>query len=55
MNAFLSCCRAVGHFVHWLTGWIVHPKKGGCCDMDSLTDVKEKIDSPEKTDSPEKN
>lgn len=45
MNAFLECCRAVGHFVHWLTGWLVHPKRGGCCDMESLKDVKNKVDN----------
>lgn len=26
--------------LHWLTGWIVHPEKGGCCEMDIERIVK---------------
>lgn len=25
---------AILHFLHWCTGWIVHPDKGGCCQND---------------------
>lgn len=28
--------------LHWLTGWLVHPKKGGCCEMDK-SDIIEQI------------
>lgn len=33
MSAFLKVCVAIGSALHWLTGWFVHPDKGGCCDM----------------------
>lgn len=36
METFLKVCNAVGAALHWLTGWIVHPGKGGCCEMEKL-------------------
>lgn len=47
METFLKCCQSVGAFFHWLTGWLVHPKKGGCCEMDFET-LKEKHGDKEK-------
>lgn len=40
METFLQICKAIGSGMHWLTGWLVHPEKGGCCDFD--VDKKEK-------------
>lgn len=30
----------VGRFLHWCTGWLVHPDKGGCCEMDISEEIK---------------
>lgn len=34
METFLSWCKSIGSVLHWMTGWIVHPQKGGCCEID---------------------
>lgn len=30
METFLKWVHSLGHFIHYLTGWIVHPSDGGC-------------------------
>lgn len=37
------CFTFVGKIFHWLTGWLAHPEKGGCCDGDFS--VKSDIDN----------
>lgn len=39
METFLSILSAVGKGLHWLTGWIVHPSKGGCCQNQNPVDL----------------
>lgn len=35
--------------LHWCTGWLVHPDKGGCCHQDQiLDDVKKTYDDLKK-------
>lgn len=41
--SWAAIVRCVGSFVHWLTGWIAHPDKGGCCSTtptDYVNDLK---------------
>lgn len=41
--SWAAIVRAAGSFVHWLTGWIAHPDKGGCCSTsptDYVNDLK---------------
>lgn len=41
---WLKIGEAVVAFLHWCTGWLVHPDKGGCCTHqieDSWEDVKD--------------
>lgn len=42
METILKWCCAIGGALHWLTGWLVHPKKGGCCE--NSEEIKEKLD-----------
>lgn len=34
---------AIVHFIHWCTGWIVHPDKGGCCSKSMDDFVKDQV------------
>lgn len=47
MSAFLKICVAIGSALHWLTGWLVHPKKGGCYEM-TTEDFFNTVDKNEK-------
>lgn len=44
METFIKVCVAIGSALHWLTGFFVHPKKGGCCEMtaEDLKDIAKK-------------
>lgn len=39
METFLSILHGVGKGLHWLTGWLVHPNKGGCCVNQNPADL----------------
>lgn len=43
MTTWLKWAEAIGSALHWLTGWIVHPKKGGCCEQEKIKDDLEKV------------
>ena len=45
METFLKICEKVGIVIHWLTGWLAHPKSGGCCEMKNPL---EKLDNENK-------
>lgn len=40
--------HAIVSFLHWCTGWFVHPEKGGCCQHTAEDFVKENIDNMKK-------
>ena len=42
METLFKWITAVGGVFHWLTGWLIHPDKGGCCHTDQ---VKEKVEN----------
>lgn len=42
MNTFFKWIGIIGNAIHWLTGWLVHPNRGGCCEQDA---IKEKLKS----------
>lgn len=35
--------KSLLRFLHWCTGWFVHPDKGGCCVESAETIVKETV------------
>lgn len=39
MDTFLNIFHLVGRGLHWLTGWLVHPNKGGCCVNNNPADL----------------
>lgn len=39
---FVKVFSLVCHLFHILTGYLVHPSRGGCCDTD-FSDVKDKF------------
>ena len=39
---------AIGGIVHWLTGWLIHPDKGGCCHQDQISEKFKDLKSEEK-------
>lgn len=39
---FVNVLKIIGHVLHLLTGFLVHPSKGGCCDSD-FGDVADKF------------
>lgn len=43
MEVFVQWIGAIGSLVHWLTGWLVHPTSGGCCQTDKVKENIEKI------------
>lgn len=36
MDSLIKWIKCIGSFCHWLTGWLVHPTKGGCCDTSTV-------------------
>ena len=32
MEKVLDILCIVGKILHWCTGWLAHPLKGGCCE-----------------------
>lgn len=44
METFLKWIGAIGSAIHWITGWLVHPKDGGCCKQTD-DEIKEKFDN----------
>lgn len=44
METWLKWIHAIGSCIHWLTGWMVHPDRGGCCEQDKIkNDLENKI------------
>lgn len=44
-SKIINICSAA---LHWLTGWIVHPEKGGCCQSYKIFEDVEKEKDNEK-------
>lgn len=44
---FFSIFTCVGKLLHWLTGWIAHPDKGGCIEHSNPLDL---VDPDNKLD-----
>ena len=42
MESFLKVLHAIGAGIHWFTGWIIHPNRGGCCEMTEKLDKDKK-------------
>lgn len=48
VEGFWNIFQFIGKVAHWVTGFLVHPEKGGCCGSSDLfktiEDQKEKFD-----------
>lgn len=43
---WLQIGHAIVCAVHWLTCWLVHPEKGGCCSVEE--DIRDLFDKEKK-------
>lgn len=48
---WIAIGRAVGKLLHYLSGWIVHPDKGGCCQYSAEDMIKDSKEDFNKKDN----
>ena len=48
METVLKWITAIGGAVHWLTGWLIHPDRGGCCHTEEINEKFNNLKNEEK-------